>query len=114
MSYTPDCQDWATVTVRRPTNKTAAGTTRSSVSSDVAKARKLEQDVIVKKKVLSAESRTALVAGRVAKKWTQDQLNQQCAFAPHTIREIEAGRLQPTGPQLNRLRQTLGVALAFA
>lgn len=109
-----DCQDWAAVTVRRQ-GKTASGTTRSSVvSSDVANARKLEQDVVVKKKVLSAESRTALVEGRVSKKWTQDQLNQQCAFAPHTIREIEAGRLQPTGPQLNTLRRVLGVALSFA
>ena len=112
---TPDCQDWNTVTVRRSTEKTHIGSTRSSiVSSEVAKARKLEQDILIKKKVLSTESRTALVTGRVAKKWTQDQLNQQCSFAPHTIREIEAGRLQPTGPQLNTLRRVLGIALSFA
>ena len=77
-----------------------------------AHAAKLEAaDAPVKPKMLSGESRKLLTATRVALGKTQVQLNQQCAFPPNTIRELEAGHIHPTGAQLNKLNRELRIGL---
>jgi ribosome-binding protein aMBF1 (putative translation factor) len=84
------------------------------VSAEVATARRLDSDAPLKKKYLTNESRQAIIQLRVANKWSQADLNTQCAFPPNTIRDIEAGRATPTGQQLTILNRVLKTTLKFA
>lgn len=120
-----DHQDWTPVIVTRPSTRsgsrpsaTAAKgpkiiTERDGAARNAsAHAAKLEAaDAPVKPKILSTESRKLLTATRVALGKTQVQLNQQCAFPPNTIRELEAGHVHPTGAQLNKLNRELRIGL---
>ena len=54
-----------------------------------------------------------IVAKRVANGWNQTQLNQQCGFPLHTIRDIENGKLTPTPGQLNVLNRVLKAGLKY-
>jgi len=119
-----DHQDWTPVIVTsRPVTRSGSRPTvvkgpKTIVERDgnarnaSAHAAKLEAaDAPVKPKMLSGESRKLLTATRVALGKTQVQLNQQCAFPPNTIRELEAGHVHPTGAQLNRLNRELRIGL---
>ena len=109
-----DGQDWTQVVVRGKTTKPAAAVTKTQVSAAVAQARKLESEDHPKPKSLSHDSKQAIITTRVAKGWNQAQLNTQCAFPQHTIRDIENGKLTPSPAQLNVLNRVLKVALKFA
>ena len=119
-----DHQDWTPVIVTsRPVTRSGSRPTvvkgpKTIVERDgnarnaSAHAAKLEAaDAPVKPKMLSSESRKLLTATRVALGKTQVQLNQQCAFPPNTIRELEAGHIHPTGAQLNKLNRELRIGL---
>jgi ribosome-binding protein aMBF1 (putative translation factor) len=119
-----DHQDWTPVIVAsRPVTRSGSRPTvvkgpKTIVERDgnarnaSAHAAKLEAaDAPVKPKMLSSESRKLLTATRVALGKTQVQLNQQCAFPPNTIRELEAGHIHPTGAQLNKLNRELRIGL---
>jgi ribosome-binding protein aMBF1 (putative translation factor) len=111
-------QDWEPVILRgkNPTVGTTTHTTgqkqiiekRSAESQRLAK---VDREEYVKPKQLAAQSRKDLVAARVALKLTQDQLNQKCAFPPHTIKGFEGGQLIPNGNHLNRLNRELKTSL---
>jgi hypothetical protein len=64
-------------------------------------------------KRLSAAGKTAIIQGRLAKKWNQDDLNKACNMPHGTINAIEAGKAQPSGAQLNAISRALGVILRF-
>jgi ribosome-binding protein aMBF1 (putative translation factor) len=64
-------------------------------------------------KLLSGASRHAIVTARIAREWTQAQLNTQCSFPPNTIRDIESGKLCPTPTQLGVLNRVLKLALKY-
>jgi ribosome-binding protein aMBF1 (putative translation factor) len=64
-------------------------------------------------KRLSATGKTAIIQGRLAKKWNQDDLNKACNMPHGTINAIEAGKAQPSGAQLNAISRALGVILRF-
>lgn len=117
-----DHQDWTPVIVTRPVTRSgvrapAKGTKTITERDGAARnasahAAKLEAaDAPVKPKMLSSESRKLLTSTRVSIGKTQVQLNQQCAFPPNTIRELEAGHVHPTGAQLNRLNRELRIGL---
>ena len=109
----PNVQDWEPVILRGTGNAAAKGT-RESVprkSSEGARLAKLEREEVVKPKVLASESRKDLIAARVALKKSQSEMDRQCAFPANTFREIEAGRLTPTGAMLNRINRDLKVSL---
>ncbi len=112
-----DCQDWNPVVVRG-VNAKRPGTSqqdRPKYSAEAERLRKIENaDGPVKTKTLSTESRQAIVAARVANKWSQADLNMRCAFAANTIRDIEAGRMTPSGGQLNTLSRVLKVQLKLS
>lgn len=105
-------QDWNPVVIR---GKSSAATTSKQIvdkrSAESHRLAKIEREEYVKPKQLASESRKDLVAARVALKLTQDQLNQRCAFPPHTIKAFEAGHLVPSGGQLNRLNRELKTSL---
>ncbi len=110
-----DCQDWNPVVVRGAQAKRPAGQDRPKYSAEAERLRKIENaDGPVKTKTLSTESRQAIVAARVANKWSQADLNMRCAFAANTIRDIEAGRMTPSGGQLNTLSRVLKVQLKLS
>lgn len=111
-------QDWNTVTIRSKNPSVSVSATKHTQKQTVEKRNpeaqrlaKIEREDFVKPKQLSSESRKDLVAARVALKLTQDQLNQRCAFPPHTIKAFEAGHLTPNGTQLNKLNRELKTSL---
>jgi len=112
-----DNQDWTPVRINKSNTKHAGTATRTPVQTantiGNSHIRKLDTDEIVKPKQLSHEGRTELIQKRAALKFNQVQLNQLCRFPVNTIREIEAGRQQPTHPQLNMLNRLLKSAVKF-
>ena len=110
-----DGQDWETVTLKKHGPK-AHKIGHPPVMAGFAAARRLDNDDAPPKpsKSLSSESRQAIIQGRVANKWNQAQLNTQCSFPQHTIRDIENGKLCPTPQQLNVISRVLKVVLKYA
>lgn len=64
-----------------------------------------------KSKTLTAESRQGIALTRVAKNLTQKELDQKGQFPAGSCNAWEAGRLCPTGPQINLLQRLLGIKL---
>jgi ribosome-binding protein aMBF1 (putative translation factor) len=111
-------QDWTPVTIHGkqtttgPIPSATNTTTQHKATPESAHNRKLaEADDIIKLKKLTPQSRQEIVNRRAAEKWSQQDLNQRCNFPVNTIREIEAGRLQPTIQQLNALNRVLKTGL---
>jgi ribosome-binding protein aMBF1 (putative translation factor) len=100
-------QDWTPVVLRSTATAKKAPSATRSVASLTAAA--VEKNTPMK--TLSPESRTTLIAKRVALKLTQVQLNQRCSFAPNSIRDFENGSLCPSNGQLNLLNRILGGGL---
>lgn len=112
-----DDQDWTTVVMKkRKTPATgSAGYASANRGAGSAHLRAVEQaDVpLPPPKRLSAAGKQAIIQSRLAKKWSQDQLNKECNLPPGVINAIEAGRAQPSGAQLNAISRALGVVLRF-
>ncbi len=109
-------QDWTKVTIRgKPSVTTSAKSGPiPKLNPQAAQLRKLEQaEGPIKLKQLSSESKQMIVAKRVANGWNQTQLNQQCNFPLHTIRDIENGKITPTPGQLNTLNRVLKTGLKY-
>jgi ribosome-binding protein aMBF1 (putative translation factor) len=72
----------------------------------------LEEDELpIPKKIFGPEMRQKMTAARIALGLNQQQLATQCAFPASVIRDIENGRIVPTGAQLNTLNRLLGGGL---
>jgi hypothetical protein len=108
-------QDWTEVTIRGKAKAAASASGPiPKYTSQASHLRKLEQaDGPIKLKHLSSESKQMIVAKRVANGWNQTQLNQQCGFPLHTIRDIENSKLTPTPGQLNVLNRVLKTGLKY-
>jgi ribosome-binding protein aMBF1 (putative translation factor) len=107
-------QDWEPVTIRskNPSVGTAQKTSVPRKSTEAIRLAKLDNtDEIKKAKTLTSESRKELVTARLALKKSQAEMDAQCALPKNTFREIEAGRLTPTGGMLNRVNRELKVSL---
>jgi len=108
-------QDWQTVTVRgrrsKPVSESAGGKQQSA--SQVQQHRADREDLPVSSRFLSSETRQQIIAKRVEQKWSQSDLDKQCNFPQHSMREIESGRAVPSPTQLNILNRVLKVALKF-
>ena len=111
-----DHQDWNPVTIRSSARIAAAGKKEivPKRSSDAQRLAKIEKEEYVKPKMLSSESRQELVQRRLAEKLTQQQLDQRCAFPPHTIRDLEANKRAPTSKELQTLNRVLKLGLKLA
>jgi ribosome-binding protein aMBF1 (putative translation factor) len=97
-----DGQDWTPVTLRSSKPNPNMPQKRPSGLGDQSE----------KPKILTAESRQAIALTRVAKKWTQKELDQKGPFPAGSCNAWEAGRMCPTGPQINLLQRILGLKLA--
>ena len=112
-----DDQDWTTVTIKKrkapSTGSVAYASSNRGAGSAHLRAVEDADVPLPPPKRLSAAGKQAIIQGRLAKKWTQDQLNKECNLPPGTINAIEAGKAQPSGAQLNSIARALGVVLRF-
>jgi ribosome-binding protein aMBF1 (putative translation factor) len=107
-------QDWQTVTVRgRRKPATTSGAAKQQSAAQVQQHRADREDLPVSSRFLSSETRQQIIAKRVEQKWSQGDLDKQCNFPQHTMREIESGRAVPSPTQLNVLNRVLKAALKF-
>jgi len=105
-----DHQDWTEVTVK----KRIAKTQHVSATPEVAKMRKLENDDIhVKPKMLSQESRSTIVKARIANGLSQSELDARCSFPKNTIQQLEANKRAPTSRELQTLNRILKTGLTL-
>ena len=102
-----ESQDWTPVVVKkRITNKESSVVTK--VNPDALRLRKLENDEIhVKPKMFSQESKQAIVSYRIAHSLSQTQLNTMCAFPPNTIQQLESNKKAPSIKELNTLNRLM-------
>ena len=107
--------DWTPVTIRGRRTPVAA-TKKPNLSAEAAYHRRLDdtEDLPKPSRTLTSDSRQLIIQKRIAAKWSQADLDRQCCFPQHTVREIEAGRATPSPAQLNILNRALGVALKYA
>ena len=96
-------QDWEPVVLKaKPVAK--------PVNSAAAKV-KAEDAEIKKPQFLTGKSRSEMAQTRVSKGWTQKQLDMNGQFPANSCNGWEAGKLCPTGPQLQKLHRILGIKL---
>ena len=101
-------QDWDPVIVRSNATKKV---TRTTVSAGVQAIRKAEDSIPAKPQMLTGKSRSEMAQIRVSKGWTQKQLDMNGQFPANSCNAWEAGKLCPTGPQLQKLHRILGIKL---
>ena len=105
-------QDWDPIIVRsNGATKTRTGS-KTTVPAAVQAIRKTENsEVIARPLTLTGKSRSEMAQIRVSKGWTQKQLDMQGQFPANSCNAWEAGKLCPTGPQLQKLHRILGIKL---
>jgi ribosome-binding protein aMBF1 (putative translation factor) len=109
-----DCQDWTPVIVRSSARIAEKKQPQPKRSAEAQHLAKIEREEIVKPKMLSSESRQELVKRRLEEKLTQQQLDQRCAFPPHTLRDLESNKRAPSSKELQTLNRVLKVGLKLA
>ena len=106
-------QNWEPVIVR--STKAIATEVKKSLGPKLSEtaqaARKLENSDVTKLKMLSGKSRSEMAQARVAKGMTQKQLDQRGQFPANSCNSWEAGKICPSGPQINILHRILGIKL---
>lgn len=118
-----DCQDWTHVTFSK--SKRAAGSAAGSgytgakqilerKSGEGQHIAKIDREELPKAKMLSSESRQELIQRRLALKLSQVQLDQQCAFPPHTVNALEANKRAPSSKELQVLNRILKCGLKLS
>ena len=106
-------QNWEPVIVRSASVViTAAKKNLGPKLSETAQAvRKLENSDVTKLKMLTGKSRSEMAQARVAKGMTQKQLDQKGQFPANSCNSWEAGKVCPSGPQINILHRLLGIKI---
>lgn len=111
-------QDWNPTILRNATlmhaKKAAEQAAKPKLSAEAIRLAKLanNEEVPMKRpKVLTAESKQAMMRLRAEQTWSQRDLDMRCSFPAHTIRDIENGKLSPSSSQLNCINRILKVAL---
>ena len=110
-----DCQDWTPVILKPKTGVvTRSSTAATAASSEARRVAKIEYAEVPKgPKTLSHEGRQLLIQSRLLLKKKQTELDQMCAFPPHTIQQLETGKRAPTGGELQKLNRVLKIGLTL-
>jgi len=103
-------QDWEPV-ILRSSKVISTQSQGRSVLSAAAQAAKKADAPVTKPQTLTGKSRSEMAQMRVSKGWTQKQLDMQGQFPANSCNGWEAGKLCPTGPQLQKLHRILGIKL---
>ena len=107
-----DNQDWKPVKIESTKLRTLTNKPyHANVSESTHAMKKIEQSEVTRIKMLTPKSRSDMAQARVAKGFTQRQLDQRCQFPANTVNGWEAGKTCPTGPQINILHRILGIKL---
>lgn len=108
-------QDWSHVTIRSGSSKLQPALKAGHAVNEAAThLRKIENAEVGKLKTLTPEAKTALVAGRLAKKLTQKELDMRGSFPANSTNGWESGRVTPSRAQIQILQRILGVKLDLA
>lgn len=108
-----DGQNWETVTIRGRNKGPKVQVDKQELAQKQVGYHlyKLEtEDTKPKKKRLTAESRQALSAARIAIKKTQREVDTMCSFPPNSVRDFEAGTTVPSGQQISVLQRQFASA----
>jgi hypothetical protein len=106
-----DSQDWTPVVVKKRASK-APVTSSNPMSQHL---RKLENDDIhVKPKMFSHESKQVIIAYRITHGLSQSQLDSMCSFPKNTIQQLEASRKAPSIKELNTLNRLMKNVLTLS
>jgi ribosome-binding protein aMBF1 (putative translation factor) len=103
-------QDWTEVTVKKRSSKYQ----QTPTNPEVTKIKKLENnDIYVKPKMFSQESRNTIVQARIANSLSQSDLDARCSFPKNTIQQLEANKRGPTSKELQTLNRILKTGLTL-
>lgn len=107
-----DNQDWTPVVVNKIKPKTQI--LAKLCDPDAALKRKLENDDIhVKAKMFSHESKQAIIQYRISNKLSQAEFDARCSFPRNTIQQLEANKRAPTTKELQTLNKVLKTGLTL-
>ena len=107
-----DHQDWTPVVVNKRRGHTSI--VAKNTNPDVVKLKKLENDEIhMKPKMFSSESRKKIIDYRIEHKLSQSQLDALCSFPKNTIQQLEANKRAPSTKELNTLNRVLKTGLTL-
>ena len=108
-----DNQDWTPVVVKKQKPKTQIVAKNSNPEYTFLK--KLENDEIhVKAKMFSHESKQAIIHYRLSNKLSQSEMDSRCSFPRNTIQQLEANKRAPTTKELQMLNKLLKTGLTLA
>jgi len=106
-------QDWTPVVLHKVKPKTQI--TERHTNPDAQKLRKLENDEIhVKPKMFSHESKQFIIKYRIDNKLSQSDLDARCSFPKNTIQQLEANKRAPTTKELQTLNRILKTGLTLS
>lgn len=108
-----ECQDWTPVVVKKPVHKTQI--MAKNTNPDYILHKKLENDEIhVKPKMFSHESKQAIIAYRIQNKLSQSDMDARCNFPKNTIQQLESNKRAPTTKELQTLNKVLKTGLSLS
>jgi len=107
-----DSQDWTPVVVNKKRTNTIVPKVHNP---EVARLKKLENDeIFVKPKMFSQESRNTIIQYRITNKLGQSDLDSRCNFPKNTIQQIEANKRAPSARELQTLNRMLKTGLTLS
>jgi ribosome-binding protein aMBF1 (putative translation factor) len=103
-------QDWETVVFKKkPVYKPPQGSGGGSRGPRIP-----EDGTEMKRKVIPLALKTAIMKGRVAKKWKQQDLATKLGVPVKTVSEYESGKANPSNAFIRKMELALGVTLPRA
>lgn len=103
-------QDWTTVVLKRAAPKPKAQIAAAQAAVHAARMDSDDVNIKRKRRRLTADSKQALTAARIAEKKCQRDIDKELAFPPNTIRDFEAGSAAPSGAQISALQRRFAAA----
>jgi len=107
-----DNQDWTPVVVKK--TKPVTQITLKNSNPEYVLHKKLENEEIhVKAKMFSNESKQTIIQYRISNKLSQGDLDARCSFPRNTIQQLEANKRAPTTKELQTLNHVLKTGLTL-
>ena len=107
-----ESQDWTPVVLKKHTLKTQI--VAKNTNPEYAYMKKLENEEIhVKPKMFSNESKQAIIQYRISNKLSQGELDARCSFPRNTIQQLESNKRGPTTKELQTLNRVLKTGLTL-
>ena len=102
--------DWTPVLIKKKVSKP-----KVSFNPEVSRIQRLEDDeIMVKPKMFSQESRNKIVQFRITNNISQIQFDTMCSFPRNTIQQLESNKKAPSQKELQTLNRVLKTGLTLA